>query len=46
MGFDLFVFGAALFLFPIEIVLWSVVGTVILNIIVATNHRRDRYIAQ
>ncbi len=46
LAFDLLVFLLALFLFRWEIVAWSVFGAVILNLIIATNHRRDRYIAK
>lgn len=42
---DVLIFGAALFLFPLEIVAWSVFGSIILNGVIAFNHRRDRYIA-
>ena len=44
--FDLFVFAGALLLFPPNIVGWSLLGAVILNIIITVNHRRDRYIAR
>ncbi|QFS83189.1 hypothetical protein FIU97_10150 [Roseivivax sp. THAF40] len=44
--FDLGVFTLALFLFPWEKVLWSLLGAVILNAIITINHRRDRYIAK
>ncbi|MEP3677173.1 YitT family protein [Sulfitobacter sp.] len=43
--FDVIVFGAALFLFELPIVLYSIVGAIVLNLIIAINHRRDRYIA-
>lgn len=43
--FDVVVFGIALFLFDLPIVLYSLVGAVVLNLIIAINHRRDRYIA-
>ncbi|SFR19500.1 YitT family protein [Poseidonocella sedimentorum] len=45
LGFDLVVFTLALFLLPLATVLWSLLGAVILNVIILTNHRRDRYIA-
>ncbi|MTI06030.1 YitT family protein [Roseibium denhamense] len=41
---DVLIFTAALFLFPFEIVLWSIFGSLILNFFIAVNHRRDRYI--
>ncbi|MBE2277668.1 MAG: YitT family protein [Rhodobacteraceae bacterium] len=45
MGFDAVLFAAALIWLPWERVLWSVPGVVILNLVLAINHRRDRYIA-
>ncbi len=42
---DSVIFGVALLLFPAMTVLWSVLGAVVLNLIIAVNHRRDRYIA-
>lgn len=42
---DAIIFGVAFFLFPWQIVLWSLIGAVVLNGIIAVNHRRDRYIA-
>lgn len=42
---DAVIFGAAFALFPFATVFWSLVGAVILNLIIAINHRRDRYIA-
>lgn len=42
---DALIFGSALFLFPFDVVAWSIFGSVILNGIIAFNHRRDRYIA-
>lgn len=43
--FDAIIFGLALFLFPLGIVVYSVLGALVLNLIIAFNHRRDRYIA-
>lgn len=43
--FDAAVFGTALFIFDLPIVLYSLIGAVVLNLIIAINHRRDRYIA-
>jgi uncharacterized membrane-anchored protein YitT (DUF2179 family) len=45
LAFDSLIFTVAALLFPIDIVLWSVLGALILNLIIAINHRRDRYIA-
>jgi uncharacterized membrane-anchored protein YitT (DUF2179 family) len=46
LAFDLCVFVLAVVLFDWQAVAWSVFGAVILNAIIATNHRRDRYIAR
>lgn len=43
--FDLVLFSVAAFLFPWNIVLWSLLGAVVLNLVIAINHRRDRYVA-
>jgi len=45
LGFDALVFAVAFALFPAATVLWSLAGAVLLNLIIAMNHRRDRYIA-
>jgi len=42
---DAAIFGVAAFLFPLPVVAFSLLGAVVLNLIVAVNHRRDRYIA-
>ncbi|ATI41839.1 membrane protein [Pacificitalea manganoxidans] len=42
---DVLIFGVALFLFPTRVVLFSLLGAVVLNTVIAFNHRRDRYIA-
>ncbi len=42
---DVVIFAVAVTLFPLAQVFWSLVGAVILNLIIAINHRRDRYIA-
>ncbi|TCL09402.1 putative 5xTM membrane YitT family protein [Shimia isoporae] len=46
LGFDVMVFGLAVSFFPIEAVIYSLLGAAIINIMIATNHRRDRYIAR
>lgn len=43
--FDAALFAVAVLLFPMTVVLWSMLGASVLNLIVAVNHRRDRYIA-
>ena len=35
----------ALFVLPLQAVGWSFVGAVVLNMVIAVNHRRDHYIA-
>ena len=42
---DAVIFAVALLLFPASIVMWSLLGAVVLNLIITFNHRRDRYIA-
>ncbi|MGR3713199.1 MAG: YitT family protein [Shimia sp.] len=46
LGFDVFVFALAVSFFPIHAVVYSLLGAAIVNIMIATNHRRDRYIAR
>lgn len=45
MAFDAVLFAVALFWIPVDRVLWSIPGVVILNLVLAINHRRDRYVA-
>jgi uncharacterized membrane-anchored protein YitT (DUF2179 family) len=45
LAVDAVIFAVALFLFPATIVMWSLLGAVVLNLIITFNHRRDRYIA-
>jgi uncharacterized membrane-anchored protein YitT (DUF2179 family) len=42
---DAVIFFVALFLFPASVVIYSLLGAVVLNLIITFNHRRDRYIA-
>ncbi|MBB1490841.1 YitT family protein [Paracoccus sp. MC1862] len=44
MGFDAVLFAVALMVLPLERVLWSASGAAVLNLVIAINHRRDRYI--
>ncbi|SMX34802.1 YitT family protein [Actibacterium lipolyticum] len=44
--FDACVFTLAAFLFPTDVVVYSLIGALVLNIMITTNHRRDRYIAR
>lgn len=39
------IFAVAFFLFPAPVILWSMLGALVLNLIITFNHRRDRYIA-
>jgi uncharacterized membrane-anchored protein YitT (DUF2179 family) len=45
MGFDAALFLLALIWIPADRVLWSLPGVIVLNLTIAVNHRRDRYIA-
>ncbi|MFZ3582525.1 YitT family protein [Loktanella sp. DJP18] len=45
LAVDAVIFAAAFLLFPATIVMWSLLGAVVLNLIITFNHRRDRYIA-
>ena len=36
----------AFLVLPIDVVIWSLLGAVILNMIITINHRRDRYVAR
>lgn len=42
---DAVIFGVAALLFPPSVVLYSLLGAVVLNLVITFNHRRDRYIA-
>jgi len=44
--FDGCLFVAAALIFPWPVVLWSLFGAAVLNVVIALNHRRDRYIAR
>ncbi len=43
---DFIIFTIAVFFFPLSIILYSFLGSCILNLVLAMNHRRDRYIAR
>ncbi|MCB5197716.1 YitT family protein [Loktanella sp. TSTF-M6] len=45
LAVDAVIFALALLLFPATVVMWSLLGAVVLNLIITFNHRRDRYIA-
>lgn len=45
MIFDACVFVIALFVLPLPAVGWSFLGAVVINAVIAVNHRRDHYIA-
>lgn len=46
LGFDLVLFGTAIFLLDTQLVVFSLAGAVVLNLIIAVNHRRDRYVGR
>ena len=46
LAFDAVLFAAAFTVLPLSLVIWSLLGAVIVNLIVAVNHRGDRYIAR
>ena len=45
LGFDAVLFTAALLLVETRLVVISFLGAVVVNLVIAINHRRDRYIA-
>lgn len=44
LGHDLVLFAIALWLLPFDRVAWSLLGALVLNFVIAFNHRRDWYI--
>lgn len=44
LGHDVALFAVAVFVLPLPVVAWSLLGAVILNYVVAMNHRRDWYV--
>ena len=46
LAFDLALFAAAAFTLPFDLVAASAVGAVVVNLIIAVNHRRDRYVGR
>ncbi|MDH2325957.1 YitT family protein [Cereibacter sp. SYSU M97828] len=46
LGWDLCLFAVALAVLPWWLVFWSLVGAVVLNLVIAINHRRDWYLPQ
>lgn len=46
LGFDIVLFAIALFVLPdLALVAWSLLGAVVVNLIIAVNHRKDWYVA-
>lgn len=45
MGFDAVLFATAFLLMPWRLVLWSALAALVTNLVIAINHRRDRYLA-
>ena len=46
LGFDIALFAAALFVLPLPLVGWSLLGAVVVNVMIGVNHRQDRYIGR
>lgn len=46
LGFDVILFGAAVFVLDPWPMLWSLLGAAVANVIVGVNHRKDRYIGR
>ena len=46
LGFDALLFAAAFLVLDPMQVAWSLLGAFIVNLIVAVNHRKDRYVAR
>lgn len=44
--FDACLFTIAFFVLAPSLVIWSLLGAVIVNLIIAVNHRKDRYVAR
>jgi uncharacterized membrane-anchored protein YitT (DUF2179 family) len=45
LAFDAVLFAVAAFILPLDLVGYSLLGAVVANLVIAINHRRDRYIA-
>jgi len=43
---DAVLFSVAFFILPFNLVIWSLLGAVIINLSIAVNHRPDRYVAR
>lgn len=41
---DVILFALAALVLPLDRVAWSLVGAVVLNLVIAFNHRRDWYV--
>ena len=47
LGFDVVLFAAAVLILPdLALVAWSLLGAIVVNLIIAVNHRKDRYIGR
>lgn len=44
LGYDAVLFLVALWVMPLHLVLWSLLGAAVLNFVIAMNHRRDWYL--
>ncbi|NIZ09880.1 YitT family protein [Pseudooceanicola sp. HF7] len=45
LSFDACLFVAAYFVLPFDMLIWSLLGAVIVNLVIAINHRKDWYVA-
>ena len=45
LGFDAGLFAVAFLIRDPVTVLWSALGALVVNLVIAINHRRDRYVA-
>lgn len=44
LGIDAIILAAAFFVLPVDRVIYSILGAVVLNLIIATNHKPGRYV--
>lgn len=46
LAWDLCLFAISTLVLPLDLVFWSMVGALVLNMVIAINHRRDWYLPQ
>lgn len=44
--FDAALFAVAIFVLPAQLIIWSLLGALVTNVIIGLNHRHDRYVAR